>query len=198
MEKEGNKERTKEGKKVMIEVSARHCHLSQKDLDALFGKGHQLKLFKKLSQHSDFASTDVITIENEGRKFENVRVIGPTRAKRNIEIAKTDARYLKINPNIKIHENEKDIMITAVGPNGKVKVPVIIKQRHAHMSGKEAEKLGLKAGDDIKVHVKGVRALTFENIIVRTDPLYKLSVHLDTDEGNAAGIDGVGEGEIVS
>ena len=188
----------KEGKKVLVEVSARHCHLSQQDLDILFGKSHELKLFKKLSQHSDFASTDVISIENEGKKFENVRVVGPPREKRNVEISKTDARYLKVNPQIKIHEDGKDVTITAIGPKGKVQLPAIIKQRHAHMSIKDAEKLGLKAGDEIKVHVKGSRALTFEKIVVRTDELYKLSVHLDTDEGNAAGIDLIGEGFIVS
>ncbi|MEO0190937.1 MAG: PduL/EutD family phosphate acyltransferase [candidate division WOR-3 bacterium] len=181
----------------MIEVSARHCHLSQHDLDVLFGKGHQLKLFKKLSQHSDFASSDVITIENLGNKIENIRIVGPPRKKRNIEISKTDARYLKINPEIKIHETENDVKINAVGPKGEIKVPVIIKQRHVHMSDKEAESLGLKAGDKVKVHIGGPRAVTFENVIVRTDPLYKLSVHLDTDEGNAAGIDGIGEGELI-
>lgn len=184
---------------VLVEVSARHGHLTQNDIEKLFGKRHKLKFFRKLSQHSDFAAAEMVDIENARRKIKNVRIVGPARNKRNIEISMTDAKFLKINPlpGIKIHAGKNDKKIILTGPKGRVKVPVIIKQRHIHISDKEAGSLGLKAKDVIKVRVGGKRAVIFENVIVRVDPLYNLSMHVDTDEGNAAGINIKTIGEII-
>jgi len=185
--------------KVLVEVSARHVHLSQQDIEKLFGKGHELKFWKKLSEHSDFAAEEVVDVVNERKTIGNVRVIGPVRNKRDVELAMTDAYFLKIKrlPKVSIHADKDAPLVEIIGPKGKVEIPTIIKQRHLHASDKEAEKLGLCAGDVVKVRVGKERAVVFENVIVRIDPLYKLAVHLDTDEGNAAGIFGSGEGEIV-
>jgi putative phosphotransacetylase len=185
-------------KKVMVEVSARHVHLSQKDVEKLFGKGHELKLMRELSQPSDWAAKERVKINNKGREIKNVRVIGPLRKKSCLEISETDARFLRTPKlNVKIASDEKDYKILVIGQKGKVKVPVIIKQRHLHASVDEAKKLGLKNNERIKVKIKGRRALIFDNVVVRTHPAYRLAVHLDTDEGNAAGIDGEGEGQII-
>jgi len=187
-------------KKVLVEVSARHVHLSKEDVEKLFGKGHELKFWKKLSEHSDFAAEEVVDVVNERKTIGNVRVIGPVRDKRDVELAMTDAYFLKIKPMPKvcIHADENAPSVEIIGPKGKVEIPAIIKQRHLHASDKDAEKLGLQPGDVVKIRVGKERAVVFENVLVRVDPLYRLAVHLDTDEGNAAGISGSGEGEIIS
>lgn len=185
--------------RVLVEISARHVHLSQQDIDKLFGKGYKIKMMKKLLQHSDFAAEEVVDVVNERKTIRNVRVIGPLRNKRNVELAMTDAYFLKIKPlpKVCIHADKDAPSVEIIGPKGKTEIPVIIKQRHLHASDKEAEKLGLHAGDAVKVRAGKERAVVFENVIVRVDPGYKLAVHLDTDEGNAAGISGSGEGEIL-
>jgi len=184
-------------KKVRVETSARHCHLSQKDLDKAFGKGYKLTFFKKLSQHSDFAAKETVTIENKGVKFDKVRIVGPTRNKRVVEVAMTDARKLGLKPLVSVHGQKNDPLVTVIGPKGKTKVPLILKNRHVHMTNDDAKKLGVKEYQKIKLKIGGPRAAILENVVVRIDPLYKMSAHLDTDEANAVGIDGVGEGELI-
>ena len=184
-------------KGVLVEVSARHAHLSQKDIDALFGKGYKLTFLKKLSQPSEFAAKETIAISDKDKRIENVRVVGPARDKSTIEISKTDAYFLKINPKTKIYSDKKDCLITAIGLKGRIKIPAIIKQRHIHMSDKEAKNLGLKNNDKVNVEVTGRRGLIFKNAVVRVSPNYKLAVHIDTDEGNAAGINAETIGKIV-
>jgi propanediol utilization protein len=183
--------------KVLVEVSARHVHLSQADVERLFGKGHRLIKMKQLSQPCEFACQETVVIEANGRKIGNVRVIGPADKRNQVELSKTDARFLKIEPKIKTNADKGDIKIKIKGAKGDVKVPVIIKQRHLHCSAEDAKKLRLKNVQKIKVRISGKRALVFDNVVVRADKCYKLAVHLDTDEGNAAGIEGNAEGEIV-
>jgi acetate kinase len=195
-EKEGEKKKEK-GIKVMIEVSARHCHLSQEEIDRLFGKDYQLKKLKDLSQLSDFAAEETVTIENKGKKFENVRVIGPARTRSYVEISRTDARFLGMETLLKVHGDEQCGVITVIGPKARINMCIITKHRHLHISDKEAKELDLKEGQLIKVKIGGERAVIFENVVVRIHPKYRMAVHLDTDEGNAAGIFGVGEGELI-
>jgi propanediol utilization protein len=183
--------------KVLVEVSGRHVHLSQADIEKLFGKEHRLIKMKQLSQPCEFACQETVIIETNGEKIGNVRVVGPADKRSQVEISRTDARFLKIKPKIKTNADKGDIKIKIKGARGDIKVPVIIKQRHLHCSAEEARKLRLKNVQKIKVRISGKRALVFDNVIVRADKCYKLAVHLDTDEGNAAGIDGQGEGEIV-
>lgn len=176
--------------KIPIEVSARHIHLCQKDLDLLFGKGYELKKFKSLAQPNDFAAKEVLTIESKERKFENVRIVGPVREKTQVELSLTDAFYLKINPPIRISGDIKGSeSVFLIGPKSKIKLKegVIISQRHLHCSKKEAEKMNLKNGSLISVKISGKRSVVFNNVKVRSGD-YKLSMHIDTDEGNASGI----------
>jgi len=197
MKKKGKVKEAKKGIKVLIEVSARHCHLSQEDIEKLFGKGHQLKKLKDLSQPSDFAAEETITIENKGKKFENVRVIGPARTRSYVEISRADARYLGLETLLKVHGDEQCGVISVVGPKARLNMCVITKHRHLHISNENAKKLGLREGQLIKVRIGGERAVVFENVVVRINSGYNMAVHLDTDEGNAAAVFGDIEGEII-
>jgi len=187
-------------KKVTIEISARHIHLCQKDLEALFGKGYELKQFKKLSQAHDFAAKEKINIKIGKGIVKNVRIVGPLRKETQIEISLTDAFNLDVKPVLRLSGNLKGTP-GAVLIKGKKKVRikqgVIIAQRHLHCNLEEAKILKLKNGIFVSIKVEGKREATFHNIKVRAKQGYKLSLHLDTDEGNAAGILKKGEGKLL-
>ena len=186
--------------KIPIEISARHIHLSEKDFERLFGKNKSLKEIKKLSQPGEFASEQKVMLINSDKKIENVRVLGPFRENSQVEIAITDAYALKLNPLPKIRisgdvTNTREILVK--GPISSIKIPCIIAQRHLHISVEEAKKLNLINNQKISVKVKGIRETTFHNIITRVSEDYRLSLHLDTDEGNSAGIMEKTSGEII-
>ncbi len=185
--------------KIPIEISARHIHLSEEDFGKLFGK-NQLVPVKFLSQPGEFASEEKVTLINNENIIENVRVLGPFRKKSQAEISLTDVYSLKLSPfpKIRVSGDLADASkILIKGPESSVKIPCIIAQRHLHVSDKQAEKLRLKDNKKISVKIKGAREVTFHNIIVRVSENYRLSLHLDTDEGNAAGIYGKIRGDIV-
>ena len=186
--------------KIPVEVSARHCHLSKHDLEKLFGIGHELVNIKQLSQPADFACEEKVTIKFGSKTVENVRVVGLLREKTQIEISLTDAIGSGIMPKVRLSGdlNGSDSIIL-VGPQGEVELAegLIIAKRHIHCSETEAKDLGLKIGDMVSVEIKGDRPVIFENVQVRIRDDYKLFMHLDTDEGNAAGINKIGEGLIL-
>ncbi len=187
-------------KKVLIEISARHIHLSQKDLEKLFGKGYRLKKMKMLSQPGEFAAKETLNIQAGSRKILGVRILGPARKETQVELSRTDAIYLKLNPPVRISGDlKKTPGIILISPKKKIKIKrgVIIAQRHIHCQTKEAEKLGLKNGTVVSVRVKGERAITFHNVKIRTNKNFRLYMQVDTDEGNAAGIRIKGKGEII-
>ncbi|MDD5012328.1 MAG: phosphate propanoyltransferase [Candidatus Nanoarchaeia archaeon] len=186
--------------KIPIEISARHIHLSEKDFEKLFGKNKTLTPMKKLSQIGEFASEEKVTLINSGRKIENVRILGPFRKNSQAEISLTDAYNLKLNPLPKIKvsgdlANTTNILVK--GPKSSVKIPCIIAKRHLHCSIEEAGKLKLKNNQKVSVKISGERETIFQEIIVRTNENFRLSLHLDTDEGNAAGITGRTFGELI-
>jgi len=186
--------------KIPVEVSARHVHLSVEDKEKLFGKGYKLKIIKNLSQNGHFACEETVTLINSDRKFENVRVLGPERKQTQVEISMTDARHLKINPPVVVSGDVKNSPgIKIDGPKGIVmlKEGVIIAKRHVHLSPDEAKEMKLKDGQSIKVKISGERGLTFDNVIVRVHESFRKFMHIDTDEGNAAGIKQEAFGEIV-
>ncbi len=183
---------------VMVEVSARHVHLTEEDIEKLFGKGHKLKPIRQLSQPSEFAAEEMLTIKNGDRKLENVRIIGPARKISQVELSKTDARNMKIeNVPMKVNATGGEPEVEVIGSKGKIKAGVINAHRHMHISDQEAKKIGVKDRQMIKVKIGGERALIFENVIVRVKDSFRMAVHIDTDEGNAAGISGAGKGELV-
>lgn len=174
--------------------------MSQKDLELFFGKGYQLKKIKQLTQPCDFAAEEKLDIEAPGGRISNVRIVGPVREKTQVEMSFTDAINLGIMPPIKISGDLKETPgITLIGPESKVELKegVIIAKRHLHCATAEAEKLGLKDGQEVSIKIEGDRATTFHNIIVRVREDYKLCLHLDTDEGNAVGISKMGEGILI-
>ena len=188
-------------KKILIEVSARHIHLSQEDLEKLFGKGYELTKLKQLTQPSDFAAKETLDIQNGSEKISKVRIIGPTRKETQVELSRTDVIYLKLNPPIRISGNIKGTPgIILIGPKKRIKIKkgVIIAQRHIHCATSEAKKFSLRNGLAVSVKVKGLRAVTFHNVKIRANKDFRLSMHIDTDEGNTAGITKKGEGVIIN
>ena len=186
--------------KIPIEVSARHIHLSQEDLENLFGKGYQLKKAKDLSQPSDFASEEVLDIKVGDKKISNVRIIGPIRPETQVEISKTDAIYLGVNPPIRLSGDLSDSCgIALIGPKEEVNLEkgLIIALRHIHCTKAEAENMGLKERDAVAVKIDSERPLVFHDVLIRIKDDYKLCMHIDTDEGNAAGINKIASGTIL-
>jgi len=186
--------------KIPIEVSARHIHLSQNDLEILFGADYELAKLKQLSQPSDFACQETVDIQIDFKKIEKVRIVGPLREQTQIEISKTDAVFLGVNPPIRLSGDLSDSCgIKLIGPNGEVDLEkgLIIALRHIHCTKSEAEELGLKDKDAVAVKIDSERPVTFYDVLVRVRDDYKLCMHIDTDEGNAAGINKIGEGQIL-
>lgn len=187
-------------KKVRVEVSARHVHLSQADQDKLFGPGYQMKILKELSQHGQWAAEETVIVR--GPKGElKLRNLGPCRAATQVELSRTDCFALGVPAVLKLSGDlEGTHGCRLIGPAGEVELPqgVMVALRHLHISDTQAAERGLKNGDKIKVRVGGPRGLVFEEINVRTNPDFDASIHLDTDEGNAVWADVKGAtGEIV-
>jgi len=188
-------------KRIPIEVSARHIHLSHKDMEKLFGKSHELKKLKELTQPKEFSCHETLEVRVGARRISNVRVVGPCREKTQVEISLTDALLLRISPPLRVSEETAGSLGAVLrGPKGEFQINegVIVPLRHIHCSPKEAKKLGIKNGDKVSVEIEGERGLVFDNVAVRSSKDYKLSMHLDTDEGNAAGINKRGEGIIAN
>ena len=174
---------------VPIGVSNRHVHLSQEDLEALFGPGYQLTPIKPLSQPDQFASQETVTVVGPKGKIEKMRVLGPLRPQTQIEISITDSFALGIKPSIRMSGKLADTPgAKIIGPAGEVDVKegVMVAARHMHISKREAEAYGLKDGQTVGLKVPGERALVFENVLVRSGDGHELEVHLDVDEANAA------------
>lgn len=185
---------------VPIETSGRHIHLSKKDLEKLFGKNYKLKKMKDLYQPSDFAAEETVDIQGEGTRVLTLRVIGPIRSRTQVELSRTDAIYLGMAVPLRESGDIKGAPGAVLsGPENKVKIKegVINSQRHIHCSVAEAKKLGLKNRMMVSVQTEGQSPVTFHNVLVKADKNYRLCMHLDTDEGNAAGIIRKGKGKIL-
>jgi putative phosphotransacetylase len=186
--------------KIPVEISARHCHLSKLDLEKLFGPDHKLEKIKQLSQPSDFACMETVSMQVGYKRFEKVRVVGPLREQTQIEISLTDAVGSGLTPPIRLSGNlEGSEGITLYGPAGNVELSsgLIIARRHLHCSTEEAKEMGLNNGEAVSVQIEGERPVIFGDVPVRVRDDYKLSLHIDTDEGNAAGLNKIGEGKII-
>lgn len=186
--------------KVPVEVSARHCHLSKEDLEKLFGSGYELKKLRQLYQPSDFACQETVDIQVGSKKIENVRVVGPLRGQTQVEVSLTDTVGTGIVPPLRLSGDLNGSGSAILqGPVGRVELSegLIVAQRHIHCATEEAKKYKLKAGDIVSVKIQSDRPVIFENVAVRVKDHYKLCLQLDTDEGNAAGINKVSEGQII-
>lgn len=187
-------------KKIPIEISARHIHLCQKDLEKLFGKGFKLKKLKDLSQPGEFASKQTVELIGLRSSYKKVRVVGPIRKNTQAEITATDCRIFGIDAPIRISGDVKKSAGAIIkGPKGKVKLTsgIIIAQRHLHLSSTDAKEFKVKNGQKVSIKTTGDRSVTFHQIIVRAGENYKKACHLDTDEGNAAGMKTCGYGILM-
>lgn len=175
--------------KVPIGISARHVHVSQADLDILYGEGYQLTNKKDLLQQGQFASNELVDVITEKGSFPNVRILGPVRKETQVEISLSDAMKLKLSVPVRDSGDLKGSPgITLVGPKGKVELKegVIAAGRHIHMSLTDAEAFGVKDKDIVKVRCGGERGLVFENVLIRVHETFRLEMHIDTDEANSA------------
>lgn len=185
---------------ILVETSARHLHVTQGDLETLFGKGHSLTQKKALSQPGQYAAEEKVRVIGPRGEL-NMTILGPTRSSTQVEVSFTDARALGLKPPVR---ESGDIAGSApcrlIGPAGEVTLAegVIVAKRHIHATPEDAEKLGVKDKQVVKVQVKSEgRSLVFDDVVVRVSPRFSLAMHIDTDESNAAAAAGEIYGQIV-
>jgi putative phosphotransacetylase len=173
---------------LVVNISARHAHLTQADVDVLFGPGYQLTQMKRLYQDTDFASNETIAVVGpRQRMIPGVRILGPCRAFSQVELSITDAISLGIDAPVKLSGDiEGTPGCLLIGPKGSLvlSMGVIKAERHVHMGPKDAEYYGVKARDRMDLRVESPCPTTLEGLLVRTHPDWKLEVHIDTDEAN--------------
>mgnify|MGYP000322897162 FL=1 len=176
--------------KLPIALSNKHVHLSQADVDALFGEGYQLTPFKPLSQPGQYACEEKVTVVGP-KGQQTMRVLGPVRPESQVEVSLADARGLGLAvPVRQSGDVEGTPAFKLVGPKGEVECEkgIIVAARHIHMSLEDAEKFGVKDKDVVSVKTEGLRGLTFHNVLVRASEKFALEMHVDIEEGNAAGV----------
>lgn len=185
--------------KFIIETSARHVHLTTEALEILFGEGYELTKKKDLSQPGQFACVERVTVVGPKRELANVSILGPVRNACQVELSATDARSIGIDSVIR---ESGDIAGTPgcklIGPKGELELKegVIVAKRHIHMTPEDAEKFGVSDKQIVSVKAESpVRSCTFDDVVIRVKDSFKLAMHIDTDESNAAF--GVKEGYIV-
>ena len=181
---------------VPVGISNRHIHLSQADLDQLFGAGYQLTPMKELSQPGQFACKETVTICGPKGAIEKVRVLGPVRKETQIEIVAGDCFKLGVKAPAKLSGDLAGTPgITVVGPKGSVQTAqgLIVAQRHIHMAPADAQAYGVQDGQIVKIRVGGLRGGLYDNVAIRVTTSSKLECHLDTEEANAMGVAGTVE-----
>lgn len=177
--------------KIPIGVSNRHVHVSQEDLEVLFGKGYVLTKKSDLKQPGQFAANEIVTIRGPKGEFDNVRILGPVREKSQVEISLTDSFRLGIKAPIKESgylENTPGVEL--IGTKGRVKIEqgTIVALRHIHMPPEYAEKIGVKDKEIVEVETLGEREGILGNVLVRISGKFSLEMHIDIDEANACAL----------
>jgi propanediol utilization protein len=178
--------------KLVANISARHCHLTQQDVVRLFGTGHKLQAMKYLYQDGEFASQETVTVIGPRQRIiAGLRILGPCRSASQVELAFTDGIALGIDLPVRISGDHHDTPgCWLMGPAGMIELKqgVIRAERHVHMGTKDADFYGVKHMDKIHLRVRGRCPTVLEDLLCRVDPRYKLEIHLDTDEGNACNL----------
>jgi putative phosphotransacetylase len=177
---------------LVVNVSARHCHLTQEAVETLFGKGHQLQVHKWLYQEGQFAAKETVTLVGpRSRIISNLRILGPCRTLNQVELAYTDGIALGFDLPLRISGDIKSTLGgMLMGPAGffEMEQGIIRAMRHVHMHPTDADYYGVKAGDSMKLKIGGPCAIVLDRMLCRVDPSFKLEVHIDTDEGNACNL----------
>ncbi len=188
-------------KTVLVEISARHVHVSEADLETLFGKGYKLTPKKDLSQPGQFACEERVTVVGPKKELAGVSILGPCRPATQVELSLTDARSIGVKAPIRESGDIKDSgACKLVGPCGEVELQegVIAAKRHIHMTKADGEKYGITDKQIVSVKIPTAdRSLIFEDVVARVSDSYALAMHLDTDEANAAAIPGSCTGIIL-
>ncbi len=184
-----NQQEANEG--IKVGVSARHVHLSQKDLETLFGEGYELTP-KKMLMGDQYAAEECVTLVSPSlRTIEGVRVLGPVRKESQVEVSRTDTFKLKVSPPVRPSGELKGAAPMAlVGPKGSVFVNecCIIANRHIHMTPQDAQKYGIKDNDVVDVEIQNSKPTKFYNVQVRVREDFNTEMHIDTDDANACAI----------
>lgn len=181
-------------KEFLVEISARHVHVTKETLETLFGAGYELTPKKDLSQPGQFACEERVTVVGSKKELAGVSILGPCRPADQVELSATDARAIGVVAPIR---ESGDVAGSGacklVGPCGEVELKegVMVAKRHIHMTPEDAEVLGVKDAEivNVKIDTKD-RSLIFGDTVVRVSPKYALAMHVDTDEANAAAIPG--------
>ncbi len=188
-------------RKIPIETSARHIHLSEADYKVLFGENAEIQFMQELSQPGQYVTDARVTVKGPRNSFERVAVLGPFRKHTQVEIAVTDARKLGIPTCIRQSGDiEGTPGCTLIGPAGEITLEkgVIVAKRHIHMTPVDAIRMHVHDNDNVFVIVKSFeRALIYADVVVRVDPNFRLAMHIDTDEANAFANDESPEGVIL-
>ena len=186
---------------IPVALSARHAHLSQEHVEALFGSGHELTPRFELSQPGQFAAEETVEVVGPKRSIRAVRVLGPARSASQVELSFTDGIVMGLNlPTRLSGDLAGSPGAHLIGPRGAVALRegCIVALRHIHATPEDANRLGLEDGQKVYARFPGPRGLTFDSVVVRVSDQFLTELHLDTDEGNAAGIR-VGDGvEVLS
>ncbi|WZO96566.1 phosphate propanoyltransferase [Isosphaeraceae bacterium EP7] len=186
---------------LVVNISARHCHLKQEDVDVLFGKGYQLTELKRLYQSTDFAANETVAVVGpRQRMIPGVRILGPCRPFSQVELSFTDSISLGIELPVKLSGDvEGTPGCLLIGPAGSLVLPfgVIRAERHVHMGPKDAEYYDVKAKDRMSLRIHSSCPTTLEGLLVRTHPDWKLEVHIDTDEANCSDLPNASKVELI-
>ncbi len=186
---------------LVVNVSARHMHVTQADLETLFGPGSKLTKLKDLYQQGEFASEQLVTIVGPRQRIiPNVRILGPVRDYTQIELSYTDGIYLGVDLPLRISGNHEGTPgVTVLGPKGAINLNkgVIRAERHVHMSTADMSYYGVSDGDYMKLKITGPCGVTFDRVKVRYHPKVVLEVHIDTDEGNACDLETATKMELI-
>lgn len=179
-----------ENNEVLVEISARHVHVTKEDLETLFGAGYELTVKKELSQPGQFASNEKVKVIGSKGEFPAVSILGPCRNATQVELSLTDARSIGVAAPVR---ESGDIAGSGscrlVGPAGEVELEegVIAAKRHIHMTCADAEAAGVENGQIVSVKIPSDgRTLVFGDVVIRVSNSYAKAMHIDTDESNAA------------
>ncbi|SUY46554.1 propanediol utilization protein PduL-like protein [Clostridium putrefaciens] len=177
--------------KIPVGISNRHVHLSEKDVESLFGKGYKLTKFKDLSQTGQYACNEILTICGPKGAIERVRILGPERSKTQVEVLMGDCIKLGVKQHVKLSGDLSGTAgVTLIGPKGSVQLEegLVVAQRHIHMTKEDAKNLDVCNGDIVSIKIDDLRGGIYSNVAIRANDASKLECHLDIEEANAMGI----------
>jgi putative phosphotransacetylase len=196
-------------KTIPVGITNRHFHISQHDLETLFGRGYRLTRYRDISQSGQFAANETIDVAGPAGKIEKIRIVGPTRPRTQLELAPSDAFHLGISPPVRYSGDlDGSAGATLVGPAGKVDIKegVILPIRHIHMSPSDARTFEVFDGARVIVAPaispgfstqNEPRRLVFDNVLIRVNPRFVLDFHIDIDEANASGLKNGDRAKII-